>query len=130
MHDQEAILALGLSCSSSPRFRVCVCAQPFVQSCKRHLSETSVGYNVVLRELGVVLRVWLLDATAASLPVDLEAMEAFGSRGEEKKRNKTSVIMQFGGLAKTLGKSRNVEWEPPCTHDGRLYPQRLQARSL
>ena len=39
---------------------------------------------MVLRELGVVLRVWLLDATAASLPVDLEAMEAFGSRGEEK----------------------------------------------
>ena len=82
------------------------------------------------RELGVVLRVWLLDASAASLPVDLEAMEAFGSRGEETKRNETSVIMQFGGLAKTLGKSRNVEWEPPCTHDGRLYPQRLQARSL
>ena len=40
---------------------------------------------MVLRELGVVLRVWLLDASAASLPVDLEAMEAFGSRGEEKK---------------------------------------------
>ena len=39
---------------------------------------------MVLRELGVVLRVWLLDASAASLPVDLEAMEAFGSRGEEK----------------------------------------------
>ena len=94
--------------------------------------ETSVGYNVVLRELGVVLRVWLLDSRAGSLPVDLEAMEAFGSRGEESKcwRNTTNVIMQFGGLAKTLGKSRNVEWEPPCTHDGRLYPQRLQARSL
>ena len=41
------------------------------------------GHNVVLRELGVVLRVWLLDARAASLPVDLETMEAFGSRGEE-----------------------------------------------
>ena len=47
----------------------------------------------------------------------------------KKKRNKTSVIMQFGGLAKTLGKSQNVEWEPSCTNDGRLYPQRLQTRS-
>ena len=74
--------------------------------------ESSVGYNVVLRELGVVLRVWLLDALAASLPVDSEAMEAFGSCGEENKRNKTTVIMQ------------------PCTHDLRLYPQRRQARSL
>ena len=39
---------------------------------------------MVLRGLGVVLRVWLLDASAASLPVDVEAMEAFGSRGEEQ----------------------------------------------
>ena len=39
---------------------------------------------MVLRELGVVLRVWLLDARAGSLPVDLETMEAFGSRGENK----------------------------------------------
>ena len=66
-----------------------------------------------------------------SLPMDLETMEAFGSRGEESKwRNATNVTMQLGGLAKTLGKSRNVEWEPPCTHDDRLYPKRLQARSL
>ena len=43
---------------------------------------------MVLRELGVVLRVWLLDARAGSLPVDLEAMEAFGSRGEEKHATK------------------------------------------
>ena len=85
------------------------------------MPESSVGYNVVLRELGVVLRVWLLDSRAGSLPVDLEAMEAFGSRGEESKcwRNNTNVIMQFGGLAKTLGKSRNVEWERPCTNDRR-----------
>ena len=71
------------------------------------------------------------DAHAASLPMDLEAMEAFGSRGEEGKwwRHKTTVIMQFGGLAKTLGKSRNVKWQPSCTNDGRLYPQRLQTRS-
>ena len=66
--------------AADPNVWSCLC----VRACLCTIApETSVGYNVVLRELGVVLRVWLLDASAASLPVDLETMEAFGSRGEE-----------------------------------------------
>ena len=63
------------------------------------------------------------------------ATSGFGNYGgvwlpwRKQKRSKTTVIMQFGGLAKTLGKSRNVKWQPSCTNDGRLYPQRLQTRS-